>query len=120
MKVSLSISKPQGLALLYPNPDSLIKVLKDLQSDLDKTFKGEVAIFLDEETSKLSISGIAYAEDLGYTNLSNEIVNNILDRILKKHLEYEYLDIYPRYKLEKYDIDNVKISEQTEFDTLFH
>lgn len=113
MKVSLSIAKPQVLALAYPNSDPIIQVLHSLQKDLDKAFKGEVSIFLDEETSQISINGIAYAEDLGFSRvgISIEKVDEMLSNILRKHLEYEFLDIYPRYKLDRYDHDNVRISE---------
>ncbi len=34
----------------------------------------------------------------------------MLEDTLKKHLEYDFLDIYPRYDLRIYDKDNVKIT----------
>lgn len=107
-----AIKKPNTAIQPFIERERLCETISALQEDLDKRFRGEVVVYL--ETSKylprIVLEGTAYAEDLGYRSITTETVNNILTEVLRKHLEYDYLDIYPKFDLSVYDKDNVKIT----------
>lgn len=114
MLVSFSnaIKSPTRALQPFIGREETREVISKLQEDLNKKFKGEVAVFLEDSNyfPRIIVEGTIYAEDVGYSSISTETASHMLEDILRKHLEYDFLDIFPRYDLRVYDKDNVKIT----------